>query len=160
MLARDTRRRVSAILGLQWTDRKPDETLYGVLHWRAQADKLGRSWTVPVTAAVREAVEGLPRRSRWIFPHPYNAERAVTRQMAMNWFRATEQRAGLERVAGGGWHMFRRLWATERKDLSLKGRRLRRRVEGHGHAVEAVPKAGHRVLAARLEGGRRNIKAV
>jgi hypothetical protein len=43
----------------------------------------------------------------------------MTRQVAANWLRTAERRAKLDHDRGG-FHAFRRLWATERKHLSLK----------------------------------------
>ena len=73
-----------------------------------------------MTKAVREALDRLPRTSQFIFPHPSDPARPLPRQWAHNWLRATERRAKLEHLPSGGFHMFRRLWATERKGLSLR----------------------------------------
>lgn len=160
VLARHTGRRVSAMVGLQWGDWLPDETLYGALRWRAANDKLGRSWTVPVTAAVREAIEAPPRRDAWVSLHPHHPERPVTREMASNWLRATGERAGLEHVTGGGWHMFRRLWATERKDLSLKDVAYAGGWKVTTTLVNVHQQLDAEALQRVVEGGRRNIRAV
>ena len=40
--------------------------------------------------------------------------------MAAWWLKEAFRRGGLEEPAGSLWHTFRRVWATERKDLPLK----------------------------------------
>lgn len=160
VLARHTGRRVSSILGLEWADWKPNESLYGVIRWRAAADKLGRSWTVPVTAPVREVLEGLQRTGPRVFPHPRGPQRSVSRAMASNWLKASEARAGLGHVAGGGWHTFRRLWATERKGLSLKDVAYAGGWKDTTTLLNIYQQPDIESLQQVVQGGQRNIKAV
>ena len=40
--------------------------------------------------------------------------------MATEYLRRAERLAGLPRIEAGGWHAFRRAWATVRKSLPLK----------------------------------------
>ena len=40
--------------------------------------------------------------------------------MAAYWLKEAFERGKLVKPAGSLWHMFRRVWATERKDLPLK----------------------------------------
>jgi integrase len=124
-LAGDTGRRISSILALQWSDWRPELGTYGKLRWRAEEDKVGREWWAPVTPDVREELE------RWrherpgvgnalLFPAPTMPDRPVKLTVVSDWLRKAEELAGLEHVAGGGWHQLRRRWATERKHLSPK----------------------------------------
>jgi integrase len=124
VIAADTGRRVSSILGLRWGDWRPDEGLHGVIHWRAEHDKIGRAWTAPVTSEVKAALESLRMRrpvedDSFIFASPTAPERSVTRHAATSWLRRAEQLAGLEHLPGGSWHAFRRGWASQRKHLSV-----------------------------------------
>ena len=121
-LARETGRRISSICALRWEDWHPDAGLYGALIWHAEHDKLGRTWNVPVTQVVHDVLE---RRhadvtSVFVFPHPNDDATPINRQMAGNWLRDAEGKARLSHVPSGGWHMFRRLWASSRKHLSLR----------------------------------------
>lgn len=119
VLARETGRRVTSILSLRWEDWWPDDGLRGTLRWRGAHDKLGRTSVVPVTEVVRETLEGLSRHSSWVFPHPRDDTRALTREIVTNWLRVSEVRADLKHDCGG-FHAFRRLWATERKPFPLR----------------------------------------
>ncbi len=44
----------------------------------------------------------------------------MTRHLAHYWLKKAFLSGKLEKPAGSLWHMFRRVWATERKDLPLK----------------------------------------
>ncbi len=44
----------------------------------------------------------------------------MDRHLFDKWLLVAEQKAGLPKLIGGRWHPYRRKWATERKDLSLK----------------------------------------
>jgi integrase len=124
VLAEGTGRRVSAVLALRWSDWKPGVGLHGTIHWRAASDKIGRDWVTPVTAQVREALEGLRAVSPLsgdglIFHVPADHERPVTRHAATSWLRRAEELAGLDHMPGGAWHCFRRQWASARKHLAV-----------------------------------------
>jgi len=125
VLARTTGRRLSAILGLRWEDVDFDA---GKIRWRAELDKLGRTWVVPVS---RRAQAELVRfratqpgiGSALVFPHPRRRTRGaipVTRHLAAYWLKRAFALAQVEKPEGSLWHMFRRGWATARKDLPLK----------------------------------------
>jgi integrase len=124
-LAHDTGRRLSAILALRASDWRPNEGTHGRILWRADSDKLGRAWLAPVTPKVREVLEAYRKEKGLVgeallFPAPNSAAKPVDDQRAIDWLRRAEKLAGLEPLAGGAWHPFRRKWATERKDLSPK----------------------------------------
>ena len=58
-----------------------------------------------------------------LFPHPNAQRRAnqpVTRHLAAWWLKEAFRRDKLQKPAGSLWHMFRRVWATERKHLPPK----------------------------------------
>lgn len=125
VLARTTGRRLSAILGLRWDDI---DFADGTIRWRAEHDKLRKTWVVP---AARLALEELSRfRSSHpgvgqvpIFPHPRrerHQDGPVTRHLAAYWLKRAYEVSGAPKPDGSMWHAFRRLWATERKGLPVK----------------------------------------
>jgi integrase len=125
VLARSTGRRLSAILGLRWDDI---DFASGRIRWRADTDKLRRTSVVP---ASRVALEALARfRAAHpgvgevaIFLHPKQKRqrgRPVDRHLAAYWLKRAYELSGLEKPDGSLWHAFRRMWATERKNLPVK----------------------------------------
>ena len=54
------------------------------------------------------------------FPGKWKADQAMDRHLFDKWVRVAERAADLPKLDGGLWHAYRRKWATERKDLSLK----------------------------------------
>ena len=125
VLAEGTGRRIGAILSLRWSDWRPDMGRHGTLRWRAEHDKMGQEWEVPVTPEVREALEAVRRRrpgvgEALLFPSAEDPARPVSRHVAAFWLHQAEQLSELKRLPGGVWHPFRRAWATKRKHLSLK----------------------------------------
>ncbi len=125
VLAEGTGRRVGAILALRWSDWNPDAGAHGTIRWRAEHDKIGQDWVVPVTPQVREALEAARRRrpavgDALLFPAANDPTHPVSRHLAAFWLHQAERLAGLEPLRGGVWHPFRRAWASKRKHLSLK----------------------------------------
>ena len=125
VLAWRTGRRLSSILALRWDDIDAEA---GTIRWRAEHDKIGKTWIVP---AHRDALTELARfraqhpaiGSALLFPHPQRRRHhdgPVTRHLAAWWLNEAFRRCQLVKPAGSLWHMFRRVWATERKDLPLK----------------------------------------
>lgn len=57
-LAERTGRRLGSIRSLRWEDFRFD---YGVVHWRADADKKGYNWDVPMPSDFFETVRGFQR---------------------------------------------------------------------------------------------------
>jgi integrase len=124
VLANETGRRLSAILGLTYedvdTERRPTAP-YGSITWRADLDKKGREWPdVPLTEAARAAIDRVLRDRPGIgpvplFPSPKDRTEPVSRHLAGKWLEGAEKLAGLEHQPGGGWHAFRRKMATELK---------------------------------------------
>lgn len=124
VLANETGRRISAILGLTYEDidtgRRPTAP-HGSITWRAALDKKGREWPdVPMTAAARAAINRVLRERPGIgpvplFPSPKDRTKPVNRWLVDAWLKKAEKLAGLEHEPGGGWHAFRRKAATELK---------------------------------------------
>jgi integrase len=124
ILAGETGRRIGSIVALKHSDWMPDKATFGVLNWRADADKLGTDWYAPVSPLVRETLEEI-RRTRpsvgeaWLFPAPAS-DGHIRVDVTRRWLLKAEKLAGLSHEAGGGWHAFRRMWATKRKHLPLQ----------------------------------------
>jgi integrase len=121
VVAHRTGRRLSAILNLRWDDI---DFAKGIIRWRAEHDKLRRTWAVPMHPDVKQelmrfrkaqgAIGGL------LFPHPRQHRhpgKPITRHLAAYWLKEAFQRGRLVKPDGSLWHMFRRVWATERKHL-------------------------------------------
>lgn len=125
VLAWRTGRRLSSVLALRWEDV---DFAKGTIRWRAEHDKIRQTWIVP---AHRELLRELRRvrakrpgiGSVLLFPHPQRRRHRggpVTRHLAAYWLKEAFQRGRIAKPKGGLWHMFRRAWATEPKDLPLK----------------------------------------
>ncbi len=125
LLAWRTGRRLSAVLALRWDDVDFEK---GTIRWRAEHDKIRQTWVVP---ARRDLLKELRRfraerpgiGSVLLFPHPQRRRHRggpVTRHLAAYWLKEAFERGKIAKPKGGLWHMFRRAWATERKDLPLK----------------------------------------
>jgi len=129
VLANETGRRLSAILGLRYEDLRLEGSQnapYGAISWPADTDKQGRAWKdVPLTAAARRAIDGVlrdrPRIGRApLFPAPENPTKPVDRHLPDRWLREAEMLAELTPQEGGLWHPFRRKAATELKSAPDK----------------------------------------
>lgn len=66
----------------------------------------------------RRALDQLPALTGYLFRSPKEADRPWTRFHARDLLERAEKLASLE--PGGGFHAYRRKWATERKHLALK----------------------------------------
>jgi len=125
LLAWRTGRRLSAILALRWDDVEFEK---GTIRWRAEHDKIRQTWLVPAHGEVlyellRFRNERRTVRSPLVFPHSQRRRHRggpTTRHLAAYWLKEAFLRGKITKPAGSAWHMFRRLWATERKDLPLK----------------------------------------
>ncbi len=125
LLAWRTGRRLSAILALRWDDVGFEK---GTIRWRAEHDKIRQTWVVPArTDLLNELRRFRAERpgigSVLLFPHPQRRQHRggpVTRHLAAYWLKEAFERGKIAKPKGGLWHMFRRAWATERKDLPLK----------------------------------------
>jgi len=121
-LAAGTGRRISAICQLRYENYLATEGPYGSVRWPADTDKQGRETTVPVSPAVKQAIERRRLERPGIgtaplFPSPKDPSQPMSRHLADKWLREGERMAGLEPQKGSLWHAYRRKWATERKHL-------------------------------------------
>ena len=124
-LAAGTGRRIGSICALRFCDLNLAATKtapYGSITWRADADKTGCETVVPIGPEVRRALDCVMQErpgvgAAQLFPKPSDASKPITAYLAYKWLREGEKLVGLKHQAGGGWHGFRRMWATERKHL-------------------------------------------
>jgi integrase len=121
VLAEATGRRLSSIRQLRWEDIDLDTR---TIQWRAEADKKGRDWTVPMPGALGQELREFRRRLRavggFVFARESDADEPMDRHLFNKWLAVAEHEAGLPKLKGGLWHPYRRKWATERKHHSLK----------------------------------------
>jgi len=121
IMAESTGRRLSSILGLQWSDIDFEKR---TITWRPELDKKRRTWVVPLPKAAEAALLkhrlGAPGiGSALVFPMRKDSSTAVTRHLAADWLKRAYGVAGVERPKQGLWHPFRRKWATDRKGLPV-----------------------------------------
>jgi hypothetical protein len=139
--ARHTGHRIDAILRLRVSDvlRTPaavraavvdcglneadaEHMPHGAVRWRAETDKMGMLHVAPLSPAMRAELDAylatLPRiGDAPLFPAERNGDRSVRRFTATKWLLRAERLAELPKLAGGLWHPYRRLWATQYKHL-------------------------------------------
>lgn len=124
-LVAHTGRRIGAVRKLRYEDVRLEETErapFGAIHWPAETDKTKAEWWTPINeearAALDRVMEERPGIGRgWMFPAPRDRERPVSNSTVYKWFRKAEKDAELEHRDQGGFHEYRRMWATERKHL-------------------------------------------
>jgi integrase len=95
---------------------------FGAIHWRADHDKQRVERVTPISKAVREELDLYlicnPRNGDApLLPAVEDPTRPLARTVATKWLAKAEQRAALPKLRRGLWHPYRRLWATERKEL-------------------------------------------
>lgn len=127
-LAWGTGHRIGAILALRWDDVSFDLTgdaPHGSIRWRAESDKMRREHTLPMNSLVKGALDGWREQrpgigGAWIFPAPKDGHQPLNRGVAGHWLTRAEKLAQLAHMPAGGFHAFRRGWASARKHLPLK----------------------------------------
>lgn len=117
-----TGRRISAVCALRYENLRLDAGPHGAIRWPAETDKMGRETVVPISPAVRAAIDRVLRERPGIgaaplFPSPRDPTQPISRHLAAKWLREAEEEAELEPLEGSLWHAYRRKWATERKHL-------------------------------------------
>lgn len=145
-LAWGSGRRIGAILGLRWSDIyfKPEDAWEkckaldagyrwpvsafgnGGIRWYAgqSINKKREDYVSPMPAEVRDALllwkqHTLGIGARPLFTTPTDASRVVHRNVTQVWLRRAEKLAEIAHADRGGWHSFRRGWATKRKNFPL-----------------------------------------
>ncbi|HXM37893.1 MAG TPA: tyrosine-type recombinase/integrase [Gemmatimonadales bacterium] len=129
-LAWHTGHRIAAILGLRWQDVTLEQSKkqpHGAITWYAgvRPDRKKHEHVLPMNAAACAALARWKQRapgigSGFVFPDPRDATKPLARFEAKRWLKQAEHRAKLSHVKQGGWHMFRRGWATARKHLPIQ----------------------------------------
>lgn len=121
VLAETTGRRLGSVRALRWEDID-----YGRqrITWRAEADKKGVEWVVPLPPALADELRGFQRTlgavGGSLFPAESNATKVMDRHLFDKWLAVAERAAGLEKLQGSLWHAYRRKWASERMHHPLK----------------------------------------
>ncbi len=117
-----TGRRITAVCSLRYQDLRLDQAQYGAICWPADTDKTGRETLVPISPAVRAAIDRvLAERpgigGAYLFPSPAHPNQPIRYELASDWLLKAETLAGVPKQEGSLWHAYRRKWATERKHL-------------------------------------------
>ncbi len=117
-------------VGLRWRDvafKQTKDAPFGSITWYAgiRPDRKKYEHSVPMNALAsatllrwRQDAGGVG--SAFVFPDPRDRAKPLSYYDAKRWLRRAETKAGLEHERQGGWHSFRRGWATARKHLPLK----------------------------------------
>jgi integrase len=121
VLAEATGRRLGAIRHLVWPDFDFDAA---TIRWRAESDKKGKEWNVPMPPVLLEEVKGFRAKlggafGGLVFPSPFDPARPLGREVFQHALIDAETHAKLPKLDGGAWHALRRKWASERKHLPL-----------------------------------------
>lgn len=92
------------------------------IRFRAEWDKKGFESVAPVNAALRAEVDRYLKRAAmvgdaWLFPYSRKAGEPTPKNAADWWLKRAEKVSGVGHVHRGGWHAFRRAWASARKFL-------------------------------------------
>ncbi|MGH7604181.1 MAG: tyrosine-type recombinase/integrase [Gemmatimonadaceae bacterium] len=129
-LAWHTGRRITAILSLKWKDvsfEKTADSPFGCITWYAgvKEDNKKHEHTRPMNSVVSAALKVWQRTTggigaQWVFPSETDAAKSLERHTTKKWLQRSEKLAELEHMKHGGWHAFRRGWATARKHFPLK----------------------------------------
>ena len=117
-----TGRRISAILALRYSDLRLDDGPFGKIHWDSANDKCGKEWLAPINEDLRATINEIRadrqlKGSPFLFPHPNDPMRPLSKDMANDWLIRAEKLAGVSKMDGSLWHAYRRGWATLRKRL-------------------------------------------
>lgn len=138
VLAWETGRRINAILHLRRSDlllsseevrralaeeghdQGQAEHWPVAIRWRAEHDKCGYLSFAPLNRAARGAVEAYLRThpkigEAWVFPGNRRPGEPLDELMAGYYLTRAEAEAGLPKLHRGGWHAFRRAWASRRR---------------------------------------------
>jgi integrase len=120
VLAEATGRRLSSIRQLRWEDVDFERR---TIRWRAEFDKKGKDWIVPVPKSLIDELKEFRRRlgaiSGWMCCGERKSDQPMDRHLFDRWLHTAEKKAKLAKLAGGLWHPYRRKWATERKYLPI-----------------------------------------
>lgn len=117
---------VAGALAALGTDvRLAEHYPHGALRWSEEADKIGQSWITPISPDLRAELELYRSRRPAIggaplFPAPKKPGDTFDSDLAGKWLVRAEEKAELPKLAGGRWHPYRRLFATELAHVPAK----------------------------------------
>ena len=137
-LARYTGRRESAICGLRASDllllaerhraalaatggdeRDAEYADLGAIRWAPENDKMGNLFIAPLSTAAREEVDLYLQRNPRVGDVPLfpgsDPSKPIRRDVAARLLLKAEVAAHIPKMAGGVFHPYRRLWASERR---------------------------------------------
>jgi integrase len=141
VLVRHTGRRINAVCQLRVSDvlRAKEQMLgalgaagmdlkfadlwpHGAIRWGEESDKLGFETITPMSRAAREEVDQYIREHPRVGDGPLfsatgEPSRHVRKELARYWLKRAEKFAKPTAMERGGFHAFRRLWASERRHL-------------------------------------------
>jgi hypothetical protein len=143
-IARYTGRRINSICSLAASDllwtvedvgaaiarmgadvRLAEHYPHGAIRWSEYSDKIGLAWITPMAPDLRAELELYRSRCPSIgdaplFPAPRKAAEPFDPDLAGKWLVRAEAKAKLPKLAGGRWHPYRRLFATELAHVPAK----------------------------------------
>jgi integrase len=105
-------------------ERLAEKMPHGAIRWAAESDKMGVLHLTPISPDARAEIEHYlslnPRGlgDAPLFPSVERSDVPISRSLATKWLTKAESLAGLPKLLGGIYHPYRRLWATERQNLS------------------------------------------
>lgn len=121
LIAEATGRRKSAILMLYWMDVDLSGRL---IVWRAENDKAGTEWRVPITYALARELgkyrQAMDAGGGPLFPAWRDPSRPVNVWAFDHLLVEAERVAKLPKLQGSLWHCWRRSWATARKGHAIR----------------------------------------
>ena len=126
MIVAGTGRRISAVCQLRFDDLRLDQGgPHGSIRWPADTDKMGKEFVTPINHDVRAALDSILAERPGIahaplFPGARDRSQPIRADVASKWLLEAERLAGVPKQKGGLWHPYRRMWASERKHLSVK----------------------------------------
>jgi integrase len=121
VLAEATGRRLGSIRQLEWSDVDLNAE---AIHWRADTDKKGKAWRIPMTTSLRDELKAFRLRlggafGGLLFASESNPSEAIRTDVFAKWLQVAEAKAKLPKLDGSLWHAYRRAWATARKHLPI-----------------------------------------
>jgi integrase len=122
LLTRAQVRAAAAALGM---DENVSEEWAQAIRWRGEFDKKGYETLAPIGAELRRELDAYLRRhpsvgEAWLFEYSLHPGQALPRNAAKWRLAQAEKLAKLPHLEHGGWHAFRRAWASQRRHLPVQ----------------------------------------
>lgn len=122
IIAHETGHRLSALLSLQWRDI---DLVNERINWRRENDKIGYEHATPMTLDAKAAFEEARRQApgigdAYVLPGVIRSEESISGHLARDWMQRAQAQAGFEPMKGRGYHAFRRNFASELRNASLR----------------------------------------